>query len=79
MAIFEKIDRQPDRRDTNLCKPVSQPDATGFSGVSSDETDATPCAFFADDSEEDSLQQNSVPIAGSIGDTAAQKPGISND
>ena len=33
MKIFEKIDTVRHRRDINLCRPVSQPDATGFSGA----------------------------------------------
>ncbi len=39
MKIFEKIDIERHRKDINLCKPVSQPDATGFSEA---EPDATP-------------------------------------
>jgi len=39
MSIFEKTDRARHRRDINLCRPVSQPDATGFSVA---EPDATP-------------------------------------
>ena len=79
MTIFEKIDTQRHRRDINLCKPVSQPDATGFSGVASDEIEAKTSAFFADYSEEHSTSAQSVPIAKSIGRSATQKPAISKD
>jgi len=77
MTIFERIDRQRHRRDINLCKPVSQPDATGFSGVAPDEIQ--PPSFFADYSEEHSTSEKSAPIAKSIGRVAAQKPAISKD
>lgn len=33
MQIFEKIDTARHRRDINLCRPVSQPDATGILGA----------------------------------------------
>lgn len=79
MTIFEKIDTHRHRRDLDLCKAVSQPDATGFSGVVPDEAEAKPCAFFADDIEEDSLEAKSAPIAKSTGNTAAQEPTISKD
>jgi hypothetical protein len=66
MKIFERIDMQRHRRDINLCKPVSQPDATGFSGAGPDEIEATPSAFFSDHSEENSTPAKSLPIAKSI-------------
>ena len=79
MSIFEKIDTERHRRDINLCKPVSQPDATGFSGVEPGAIEAKPSAFFADYSEEHSVPEKSVPIAKSIGRIAPQKPTISID
>ena len=79
MTIFEKIDTQRHRRDINLCRPVSLPDATGFSGVAADEIDAKPSSFFADYSEEHSMPAKSVPIAKSIGRSATQTPAISKD
>ena len=79
MTIFEKIDTQRHRRDINLCKPVSQPDATGFSGIAPNEIEAKPSAFFADYSEEHSTPAKSVPIAKSISRIAAEKPAISKD
>jgi hypothetical protein len=36
MSIFEKIDRARHRRDINLCKPLSEPYATGFSWAEPD-------------------------------------------
>ena len=36
MSIFEKIDTARHRRDINLCKPQSEPDATGFSWAEPD-------------------------------------------
>ena len=77
MTIFERIDIQRHRRDINLCKPVSQPDATGFSGVGPDEIEAKRSAFFSDYSEEHSTPAKSVPIAKSISGAAAQKPATS--
>ena len=79
MTVFEKMDTQRHRRDINLCKPVSLPDATGFSGVAPDEVDAKTSAFFADYSEEHTTPTKSIPIAKSIGRTAAQEPAISKD
>ena len=79
MSIFERIDRERHRRDINLCKPVSQPDATGFSGVEPDAIEAKPSALFAEYSEEHSVPENSGLIAKSIGRIAPQKPVISQD
>ena len=79
MTIFERIDTERHRRDINLCKPVSQPDATGFSGVSPDQIEARPSAFFADYSEEHSTPGKPEPIAKSISRIGAQKPAISKD
>jgi len=79
MIIFEKIDTERHRRDMNLCKPVSQPDATGFSGAAPDEMETKPSAFFADYSEEHSTPAKSVPIAKLISRIAAQKSAISKD
>jgi len=55
MPIFPKIDRERHRKDIFLCSPVSQPDATGFSGTESEGT--------ANDSEsfEGSLQGRTIP------------------
>jgi hypothetical protein len=79
MTIFEKINTERHRRDINLCRPVSQPDATGFSGTEPDATDAKPSAFFADCPEEHSAPEKSVPIAKSIAQFAAEKPAQSKD
>jgi hypothetical protein len=54
MTIFEKIDTERHRRDINLCKPVSQSDATGHLGAEPDAIEPKTSAFFADDSEENS-------------------------
>jgi len=74
MTIFEKINTERHRRDINLCRPVSQPDATGFSGTEPDATDAKLSAFFADCPEENNTPEKSVPITKSIGQFAAEKP-----
>ena len=80
MTIFEKIDMQRHRRDINLCKPVSQPDATGFSGVAPDEIETkSSSAFFADYTEEHSSPAKSVPIAKSIGRSGTQMPAMSKE
>lgn len=79
MSIFEKIDTERHRRDINLCKPVSQPDATGYSGVGPDEMAAKPTAFFADYSEEHSTPAKPGLLAKSISRIAGQKAAISKD
>lgn len=80
MTIFEKVDTHRHRRDINLCKPVSLPDATGFSGVAPDEIETKPSSvFFADYTEEHSAPAKPVPIAKSIRSIAAQRPAISKD
>ncbi len=79
MTIFEKRDTERHRRDINLCKPVSLPDATGFSGSAPEEIEAKTSVFFADYSEEHTTPAKSTPITQSIGRTAAQKPAISKD
>ena len=66
MTIFEKIDMQRHRRDINLCKPVSQPDATGFSGAGPNEIEAEPSASLSGQSAEHSTPAKSVPIAKAI-------------
>lgn len=48
MKIFEKIDTERHRRDINLCRPVSQPDATGFSGVEPEAMEPTRSASIKD-------------------------------
>jgi hypothetical protein len=48
MSIFEKIEPARHRRDMYLCRPVSQPDATGFSGAEPDAIESTPSAFIDD-------------------------------
>ena len=45
MSIFEKIDIERHRRDIYVCSPVSQPDATGFSGAEADAIDESIRAF----------------------------------
>ena len=63
MRIFEKIDTARHRRDINLCRPVSQPDATGFS-VAEPDGIPNPSASFEDYSEEHTIPAKSAtPIA----------------
>jgi hypothetical protein len=45
MSIIEKSDVERHRRDINLCRPVIQPDATGFSGVEPDEIKPNSAEF----------------------------------
>jgi hypothetical protein len=45
MSIFEKVDTARHRRGINLCTPVSQLDATGYSGVEPDAI-ANPIRIF---------------------------------
>jgi len=73
MSIFEKIDTTRHRRDINLCKPVSQPDATGFSVEEPDATKLNPPAFSDDCSGEHTIPGKSVTPIGFIG---TQAPGV---
>ena len=50
MKIFEKIDTERHRRDMNLCRPVSQTDANGFSGVEPEAMEPTRSASIEDHS-----------------------------
>ena len=79
MTIFEKIDMARHRRDVNLCKPLSQPDATGFSGVAPDEIETKPSVCFSDYSEEHGIAAKTVPIAKANLRIASQMPAISKD
>ena len=74
MTVFEKINMESQRRGIDLGRPVSQPDATGFSGTESDATDTMPSAFFAECPEEDYVSETSVPITKSTSNCAAEKP-----
>ena len=66
MSIFEKIDTERHRRDINLCKPVSQPDATGFS-VAEPDAIPGPSASIEDSSERPTIPAKTVtPIANSV-------------
>lgn len=60
MSIFEKIDTARHRRDINLCRAVSQPDATGFSGAETDAIEPINSAFIEDYSTEHSIPGKSV-------------------
>lgn len=79
MSIFEKIDMGRHRRDINLCKPVSQPDATGYSGVEPGAIEVIPSVSFADNSGEDSIPGRPEPIVKPTGRIVAQEPAISKD
>jgi len=74
MSIFKKIDTERHRRDINLCRPVSQPDATGFSVVELDEIKPTPSAFSDDYSREHTIPEKPVTPIGFVG---TQAPGVS--
>jgi len=74
MSIFEKIDTERHRRDINLCRPISQPDATGFSVAEPDEIKPNPSAFSDDYSREHAIPAKSVTPIGFIG---TQAPGVS--
>ena len=66
MRIFEKVDTARHRRDINLCTPVSQPDATGFS-VAEPDAIPNPPVLFHDSSEEPTIPPKTVtPIANSV-------------
>lgn len=60
MSIFEKIDTARHRRDIYLCRPMSQPDATGFSGAEPDPIEPNPSAFIEDYSTEHSIPGKSA-------------------
>jgi hypothetical protein len=60
MGIFEKIDTARHRRDINLCRPVSQPDATGFSGAEPEAIEPIPSAFIEDYSTGHTIPGRSV-------------------
>ncbi len=66
MKIFEKIDTARHRRDINLCRPVSQPDATGFSVDETETIQPNPSALVEEHTEEHTSSGNSVIPAGSI-------------
>ena len=79
MRIFEKIDTGRHRRDINLCKPVSQPDATGFS-IAEPDAIASPSALFEDSSEEPTIPAKTVtPIANSVRRPNPHTPAVSKD
>jgi hypothetical protein len=70
MSIIKKSDVERHRRDINLCKPVSQPDATGFSVAEPDAIKPTPLAFFEDYSGEHMIPGKSVTPTGFVGTQA---------
>jgi hypothetical protein len=72
MSIIEKSDVERHRRDINLCRPASQPDATGFSVVETEAIKQGPSAFSDDYSEEHTVPGKSVTPTGFIG---TQAPG----
>jgi hypothetical protein len=74
MSIFEKIDTERHRRDMNLCRPVSQPDATGFSVAEPDAIKPNPSTFSEDYSGEHTIPGKSVTPVSLIGIRA---PGVS--
>jgi len=74
MSIFEKIDTARHRRDINLCRPVSQPDATGFSVA---EPDAIPMSFEYSAEEPPIPAKSVTPIANSVRRLNLQGPATS--
>jgi len=74
MRIIEKSDVERHRRDINLCRPVSQPDATGFSVAEPDETKPDPSTLSDDYSREHAVPGKSVTPIGFIG---TQVPNVS--
>jgi hypothetical protein len=72
--MFEKIDTARHRRDINLCRPLSQPDATGFSGDEAEAIQPNPSALVGDYTGERKRSGNSVIPTGSIG---KQAPAVS--
>jgi hypothetical protein len=71
MSIIEKSDVERHRRDINLCRPVSQPDATGFSVAEPGAIKPNPSAFSDDYSREHSMPGKSVTPIGFIGTQGA--------
>jgi len=77
MPIFKKIDTERHRRDIFLCDPVSQPDATGFSGAEPDAI-PNPLVSFEAPSQEPTIPAKSVkPIADSVRRVNRQGPPVS--
>ena len=74
MTIIKKSDVERHRRDINLCRPASQPDATGFSVAEPDEIKPNPSALSDDYSREHAIPGKSVTPIGFIGTRA---PGVS--
>jgi hypothetical protein len=74
MKIFEKRDTERHRRDINLCKPLTQPDATGFSGDETQAIEPNPSALVEDYPGEHTCSGDSVIPTGSI---RTQAPTIS--
>lgn len=73
MSIVEKSDRERHRRDIHLCSPVSQPDATGFSGAQPDATETDPSTLSDDRSGTRTIPGNAVTPIGFVG---RQAPGF---
>jgi hypothetical protein len=70
MSIIEKSDVERHRRDIDLCRPVSQRDATGFSVAEPDAIKPNPSAFSDDYLREHSIPGKSVTPIGFIGTQA---------
>ena len=67
MSIIEKSDIERHRRDINLCRPITQPDATGFSVAEPDVVKPNPSTFLHDYSREHTTPGKSVTPSGFIG------------
>jgi hypothetical protein len=77
MSIFEKIDTARHRRDIYLCRPMSQPDATGFSGAEPDGI-PNPSVLFEAPSQEPTIPAKSVtPLDDSVRRLNPQRPPVS--
>lgn len=77
MRIFEKIDTARHRRDINLCRPVSQPDATGFSGAEPEAIEPIPPARIEDYSTERPMPDKSatpILVMGSQAAAVSKRP-----
>jgi hypothetical protein len=67
MSIVEKIDTERHRRDIKLCRPVSQPDATGFSVAEAGAIEPNPSTFSSDYCGEHTIGGKSLIPVGFIG------------
>jgi hypothetical protein len=70
MSIIAKTDRERHRKDINLCRPTSQPEATGFPLAEPEAIRPNPSTFSDDYSGEHAIPGKSgVPTANSAGFT----------